>query len=83
MQSEHHDYHMTLFPSMKPAGRHEAMSLRVSDGYYTEKKGMELTYKNINFSEQAYVIRSKGLYKLYLVAFKSRDCRTCGGEGGG
>lgn len=28
-RSEDHDHHMTVFPSMRPAGRHEAVALKV------------------------------------------------------
>ena len=28
-RSEDHDHHMTVFPSMRPAGRHEAVTLKV------------------------------------------------------
>ena len=29
IRSEDHDHHMTVFPSMRPAGRHEAVTLKV------------------------------------------------------
>ena len=28
-RSEDHDHHMTVFPSLKPAGRHEVIALKV------------------------------------------------------
>lgn len=28
-RSEDHDHHMTVFPSMRPAGRHEVVTLKV------------------------------------------------------
>lgn len=29
-RSEDHDHHMTVFPSLRPAGRHEVITLKVT-----------------------------------------------------